>query len=144
MAKAGALKNITREALEPLWSNRKISLDRIARSLSVSRQGLAYKAKALGLPPRGFNQEPQKKLSDALFIEMWNAGVSTSEIALRFGYSSTGSVTTRRRNLGLPPRHRTASPTKGQVGGWAETIPLMTFLEAKAAERMAANVGARK
>lgn len=128
------LRNITREALAPLWSRMDIPTERIAEALGVTRQGLSWKAKALGLPPRAGNQAPCKRGSDDLFRRMWLAGVSSSDMARYFGYARTGGVTTRRRMMGLPPRTR--SRGTGKHSGWVETISLTRFLEGEIAARM--------
>lgn len=133
-----ALKNITRQDLEPLWAARKVPLDRIASALGVSRQGLAYKAESLGLPRRGKNYEPQRNGNDDLFSRMWLAGVSVCEMAKFFGYAHAGSVTVRRRNLGLPGR------TRGGPGGWRETISLAEFQEIEMGRRMQETANARR
>lgn len=133
MAQPNHLKNLTREALEPVWFRRSIHLERIASSLGVSRQGLSSKAKALGLPPRGMNYDLQKKCSDDLFRRMWMAGVSLQEIADYCGYTKPQNVTQRRKNMGLPARTR--GKETGRHAGWP-TIGLSDFLEGDLARRM--------
>lgn len=137
------LRNLTREALEPLWFRHEVSLDRIAGALGVTRQGLIYKARQLGLPPRGKNRKPQKKGPDELFREMWLAGVHTEDMAAYFGYSCRSAVSMRARKMGLPRRTRTTTRTKGRVGGWSETISLVQFYEEELARRMQAATGKR-
>lgn len=135
--KNAPLRNLTREQLEPLWFRHTVSLDRIAAALGVTRQGLIYKARTLGLPPRGKNRKPQTKGPDDLFREMWLAGVHTEEMAAYFGYSCRSAVSMRAGKLGLPRRTRTTKRTKGRVGGWVETTSLVQFLEPRLAQRMA-------
>lgn len=111
------LHKLTREDLEPIWNRREIPLDRIAAALGVTRQGLTYKAKSLGLQPRSKNYEPQKKgLSDEKFIQLLEDGVLLKDIAAAYGYERPSNLTTRRRNMGLPPRTR--SRGKGGHAGW--------------------------
>lgn len=134
------LRNITRDTLEPLWSRMDIPTARIAAALGVSRQGLSWKAKALGLPPRTQNREPQKKLDDAMFTRMWLAGVSSTEMARYFGYAGSGALSRRRVILGLPARTRGRGGKN--AGGWIETISLTQFLERDMADRLAARKAA--
>lgn len=135
MAQPYALKNLDRAALEPVWNTRTISMDRIAAVLGVSRQGLSYRAKAMGLPSRAGNYDGQKKCPDDLFQRMWMAGVSLQEIADYCGYSARQNVTQRRRNMGLPARTR--GNDTGRHAGWP-TISLSAFLEMELARRMEA------
>ena len=126
------LRNITREALAPLWGRHDITTARIAEALGVSRQALSAKAKGLGLPSRA---KVRKRMSDAdLFARMWNAGVSCAEMGQYFGYAHRSCVATRRRNLGLAPRTR--GTATGKHSGWIETITLAEFLEQELAEKM--------
>ena len=134
------LKHITREALEPLWSRHDIPTERIAAALGVTRQGLSYKAKALGLPSRA--KVRKCLVDDKTFTRMWNAGVCTTDMAEHFGYTHRSAIGTRRRNLGLPAR------TRGQGGanhgGWQQTISLAQFFEAELAAAMQAAAQKRK
>lgn len=134
------LRSITRETLEPLWSRLDIPTERIAAALGVTRQGLSWKAKTLGLPPRTLNRAPQKKLDDELFARMWMAGVSSTDMARHFGYAGRGALSKRRVLLGLPGRTRKRGCRKH--GGWAETISLTQFLEMEMAEKLAARKAA--
>lgn len=128
------LRNLTREKLEPVWNRLDIPTERIAAALGVTRQGLSFKAKALGLPPRTKNREPQKKLKDDLFRRMWLAGVCTTEMARHFGYSSRSAISHRRVMLGLPPRTRRKG--SGKHGGWVQTITIAQFFEMEMARIM--------
>lgn len=141
MGSCGALDRITRDDLAPLWNRREVPLDRIAAALGVSRQGLSWKAKALGLAPRGQNQEPNKRGSDDLFRRMWMAGVNVREMAEHFGYARKECISVRRRMMGLPARSR-----GGKVGsrsGWAETVPLSAFLKDELIRRMHEHAASR-
>lgn len=60
------------------------------------------------------------------------AGVSAKEMADHFGYTKRQNVTTRRRNMGLPPRRRGNS---GRHGGWP-TITIAEFFEMEIGRRM--------
>ena len=135
MAKPYALKNLDRATLEPVWNTRTISIDRIADVLGVSRQGLSYRARAMGLPSRAGNYDGQKKCSDDLFRRIWMAGVSLQEIADYCGYSARQNVTQRSRNMGLP--QRTRGEGTGRHAGWP-TISLGEFLEMELARKMGA------
>ena len=128
------LANITREALEPVWMRKEIPLDKIARSLGVSRQAISAKAKSLGLPSRAGNKRPAQKVDDETFTRMWLAGVNTREMAKHFGYAHPSAIGHRRELLGLPPRNR----SKGgkNHGGWVQTISLAQFAEMELARKM--------
>ena len=139
MAAPYGLQHITREVLAPVWNRRDIPAERISAMLGVSRQGLSYKAKSLGLPSRAGNYEPLKKADDAVFARMWNAGVKADEIAGALGYKSRSAVDDRRRRMGLPARSR--SDGGGARGGWAETITLSQFHEMELGRAMQAAAG---
>ncbi len=128
------LKNLTADDLRPLWSRLDIPTERIAKALGVTRAGLSYKARALGLPPRTGNQECNKLLSDEAFKRMWAAGVSSTDMAKVGGYSHRSAIGHRRVLLGLPARTR----GKGgkNHGGWKETITLSQFQEMELARLM--------
>jgi len=124
------LANITREVLAPVWMRHYIPTEVIASRLGVTRQGLSWKAKSLGLPSRAKNR--MKFSDDETFTRMWMAGVSTAEMAKAFGYRHPQSITTRRRALGLPARMKSG----GGKGGWGATISLAEFHEIQLAEQM--------
>lgn len=128
------LANITRETLEPIWMRYEIPTARIASTLGVTRQGLSYKAKSLGLPPRTGNQRPNQKIDDDTFRRMWLAGVNSVEMAQHFGYAHKSAVGHRRVLLGLPPRTRSRGGKNS--GGWTETITLAQFAEMELARKM--------
>lgn len=98
------LKNLTRESLEAVWSHPDISATKIAETLGVTRQGIAYKAASLGLPPKPEYKGPEPKVSDKVFSEMWNLGLSSADIAKLVGYKNPRTVLNRRAKLGLEPR----------------------------------------
>ena len=126
------LANITREVLEPVWTRHDIPTEVIAARLGVTRQGLSYKARSLGLPSRAKNR--RKHVDDETFTRMWLAGVSSAEMAKEFGYCGRQAITTRRRILGLPARRRAHGT--GNFGGWPKTITIAEFYEQELAERM--------
>lgn len=119
------LANITREVLEPIWCRRDIPTAKVAERLGVTRQALSLRAKTLGLPSRAGNQESHKRGDDDLFRRMWEAGVSTGDMARHFGYSYAACISTRRRNMGLPARPR----------GF-RSIPISVFYEAEIGRHM--------
>ena len=123
------LRNITREDLEPFWSRPEIPLARIAQALGVSREGVSYKARVLGLPSRKGNHEPLKKLDDTTFARLWNAGVSMAEMIAFGGYTSRSSIEWRRKRLGLPKR-------RGRI----DIISLAEFREMELARAMRESV----
>lgn len=125
------LAHITREKLEPIWGRLDIPTERMAKVLGVSRAGLSYKAKMLGLPPRTKNRMSCKKCDDDLFRRMWMAGVNTREMAKYLGYKQPQGVVTRRKQMGLPGRQR--KPGTKKHSGWVETISLAEFLDAEMA-----------
>ena len=129
------LANITREDLAPVWARLDIPTELVARKLGVTRQGLSYKARSLGLPSRAKNR--RKRVDDETFTRMWMAGVSSTEMAEHFGYSHPSAIGTRRKLLGLPPRTRGIGGHNH--GGWIETISLDAFREMEMARQMAAD-----
>ncbi|OWU77611.1 hypothetical protein [Marinibacterium profundimaris] len=129
----GALRNITREQLEPLWARHDIPVKRLAEALGVSRQAVSLRAKALGLPSRASNRRPLEKCSAEYFTRLWLAGVSQKDIAAACGYTRAQTVGQRRRMLGLPPRRR--ERCTGTRSGWG-TITMDQFLEAELGRRM--------
>ena len=131
----GRLTHVTRAQLEPLWSRHDIPSRRIAAALGVTREALRQKAMRLGLPPRAGNQRCNQKVDDATFARMWQAGVSTTEMARHFGYAHPSAIGHRRVLLGLPPRSRRRGGNK--TGGWVETITLREFAEMEMGRLMA-------
>lgn len=129
---AQPLRNITCEALAPLWARHDITTARIAEALGVSRQALSAKAKTLGLPSRA---KVRKRLcDDETFARMWRAGVNTADMARHFGYSHRSCIGIRAELLGLP--RRTRGQNTGNIGGWVQTISLDKFLEQELAAKM--------
>lgn len=104
MAKPGHLSKITADTLGPIWGRRDISITRMAETLGVSHQALSQHARRLGLPSRRGNQDPRKQGSDDLLRRMWEAGVSTTEMAIALGYSSGATISGRARRMGLESR----------------------------------------
>ena len=63
---------------------------------------------------------------------MWEAGVSTADIAKAAGYADTSGVTRRRELMGLPARQR----VDGVKGGYPRTMSLAEFQEEEIARLM--------
>jgi len=105
MGNIDKLANITRAVLAPAWSNLSMPLVRVAEALGVSRVLLTAHAEMLGLPSRAKNGAAPKKCSDAMFSKAWESGLSRQEMADLFGYENVGSITSRRRMMGLTPRN---------------------------------------
>jgi hypothetical protein len=125
------LKNITREMLEPIWKNLDINTRVVAERLGVTRAALSYRAVVkFGLPPRPPNPRLTRRSDPKLFAEMWEAGVSSREIAEYFGYANSGCISPTRKALGLPKRTR--APGSGGRSGWPRPLPLKTFLDQRA------------
>ena len=131
---ARPLANITREMLEPVWSRKDITVEKIAKTLGVSRQAVSYKAKTLGLPSRYGNQKPKQKVDDDTFTRMWLAGVNTREMAEHFGYAHPSAIGHRRILLDLPPRVRSTGGKNH--AGWVQTISLAQFAEMEMALKL--------
>lgn len=125
------LKHLTADDLWPLWSRLDIPTERVAQALGVTRAGLSYKARSLGLPPRTGNKECCKKCPDEVFRRMYEAGVGLQDIADKFGYTRRQSVTQRRVMMGLKPRGRLG----GGHAGWG-CISLAQFQEMELARMM--------
>jgi len=123
-----------------IWARRDISIERIASALGVSHQAVSQRARRLRLPPRTGNQESRKKIPDGPFRRMWEAGVSTSEIAKAAGYADTSGVTRRRELMGLPARQR----VDGVKGGYPRTMSLAEFQEEEIARLMNNSVRAAR
>jgi hypothetical protein len=95
--------NITREVLEPAWTNPRIKLQTIADRLGVSHSWLLARGYQLGLPKRTMVRKP---IDDALFAYLWNYGVSATDLARYFGYKSINSPRDKALSLGLKPKAR--------------------------------------
>jgi len=128
------LKHLTADDLRPLWSRLDIPTEKVAAALGVTRAGLSYKARALGLPPRTGNKECMKLLDDATFTRMWMAGVSSTDMAAAGGYSHRSAIGHRRVLLGLPARTRGRGGKNH--GGWHQTISIAQFYEMEMARLM--------
>lgn len=133
------LRHLTADDLRPAWSRLDIPTKRIAEALGVTRSGLSYKARSLGLPPRTGNKLPCTKLSEAEFKRLWMSGATCKEIMEAGGYADQGAVSTRRRNLGLPPRKRVKGTKK--PSGWvpqktAEDLLADLWADLRARERV--------
>ena len=133
-------KRIPPAKVRRLWSDLSMPLDEAARQLGVSRPGLTYIARQLGLPSRAGNYAPQKKGCDEEFVRMWRAGVSLQDLADHFGYASHRGVCHRRKALGLPTRTRAT----GKGRRWEETISLTEWREQQLAGKLAASAAQTK
>lgn len=138
MTRRSTLTNITREVLEPVWRNQKITVKQIGDALGVSDGTVCKLAQRLGLPSRG-RSGPRSKMSDDLFRRMWLAGVRSRDIAEFAGYSSVQGVSTKAAQMGLPKRVRQKGASiKNGTGrcGFPGSITLAQFYEDEMARRM--------
>lgn len=127
-------RKINREAFEVLWFKPTVSIQQMADAMGVKRQAVTWRARSFGLPDR--TKMRARKIQPELFREMWEAGVSTHEIARHFGLSCHSSACAMARHLDLPRRVRGKSGKMN--GGCAATITVREFYEMKLARRMAA------
>jgi hypothetical protein len=99
------LAGITAETLGPIWANKSMNMAVVAKALNVSVTGLHLRAGVLNLPARGRAKKP---IDQALFVEMWTAGVDGEDIAAHFGYNNYRSVwvMAKRLNLGRKARKK--------------------------------------
>lgn len=126
------MAKVNAEAFAAIWARRDIPICRVAETLGVSHQAVSQRARRLRLPSRAGNQEPRKKIPDGPFRRMWEAGVSTADIAKAAGYADTSGVTRRRELMGLPARQR----VDGVKGGYPRTMSLAEFQEEEIARLM--------
>lgn len=96
----------TDDLIRSAWLRMEIPSERIAKAIGITRQGLSYRAKRMGLPSRAGNQASNKKGDDDLFRRMWQFGVHTGDMAEHFGYAHPSGVSIRRRMMGLPGRSK--------------------------------------
>ena len=139
MAPKSMLSHITREQLAPVWLRKEIPVRKIAEALGCPPAAVTRRARALGLPERGRHQTGKKKLSDAEFAALWNAGVIAKDIQKVGGYASEQTVTGRAAWMGLPRRERGHAHRR-----WANTITIEEYHEQQLAARMAEAAGGRK
>jgi hypothetical protein len=118
-----------------IWQDRTRSLDVACQGLGITRQGLAYKAKVLGLGPRGSGHDLQKNGSDEDFRRMWAEGVPVREMQAVLGYATHQAVSQRRKTMGLPARTRRCGMGKGRR--WEETSSQQERQQMQLAARMA-------
>lgn len=120
------------QIFEKLWNNHSVPTSRIAQAMGMTRQGVSWWAKNLGLPSRAHVRK--QLFEEKLFREMWEAGVSTSDIARHFGAAHHSCSSVFARKMGLPKR------TKGKSGkmngGWAANITLQEFWELRLGRKM--------
>ncbi len=129
-------REVDAETFARLWNCHRISTDEIAQWLGMTRQGVSWRARAMGLPSR---VKVRRKLTrDAELRELWMAGVSTRDIAAHFGMAERSCASRAARLAGLPGRTR--GNGDGKRGGWVGTISMDDFLQMKLAERMKRDV----
>lgn len=133
-ARKRPLKKLTKEMLEPVWSRKSIPVQKIADQFGCTPQAIISKAKNFGLPPRTKCKEHLKNGTDEEFAKMWNANVSTKDMATHFGYSCGASVSNRAKRMGLPIRTRGKSGKRN--GGWKGNCSLDTIHYADLAAAM--------
>jgi len=121
-----------REAFTAAWNNYRIPVKHIAAALGITKQGVSWHAKHMGLPNRGKNR--YRKTDPRLLRAMWIAGVSGREIAAHFGYKTPCGATLAARNAGLPGRER--GPSGARNGGWKAHVPISVFWEQQMALQM--------
>lgn len=122
------MSNFNVSAFCALWNNHKVTTQRIADAMGITRQGAGWHAKRLGLPSR---EKVRRRLADQdALTEMWLAGVSAKEIAAHFGMAHHSCAVTAARKLGLPRRQR--GPSGKMNGGWLPTITAEQFFTDKA------------
>ena len=122
-------KGFNAEAFAALWNNPKVLTERIAQAMGMTRAGVSWRARQMGLPSRGHLRH---KLHDPVVLtRLWNAGVSTAEIAAHFGMAHPSCASRAALALGLAPRQRGASGKKN--GGWPASTPLRDVLETEKA-----------
>lgn len=124
-----------RDVFAKLWAS-KVPTARIAEAIGISRQGVIWHAKRMGLAPRvsaRSRTKPKVRENPHIFIEMWEQGVSTASMAEYFGYSHSASVSVQARAMGLP-RRRKGLPTNKREhgaackGGYPPTITAAEFV----------------
>lgn len=125
-------RSFNEAAFIALWNNHSVPVQRIAAAMGITRQGVSWRARSLGLPSRA--KVRARKADPDLLRDMWLAGVASAEIARHFGMASGDSAATAARMLGLPRRKR--GPSGRMNGGWLPTITVAEFFEMKLAERM--------
>lgn len=114
---------MNREVFAKLWNNHDIPTKRIADAMGITRQGVSWHAKRMGLPSRG---KVRWRLAEPdLLTEMWIAGVAAREIAAHFGMSNPSCAVNAAKNMGLPRRQR--GPSGKMNGGWLPTITAEQF-----------------
>lgn len=124
---------IDHEAFARVWNNHKISTQRIADTLGVTRAAVSWRAHHMGLPTRA--KLRRRKADPELLRRLWLAGVSAKEIAQHFGMSHHSCAVTAARKLGLPRRER--GPAGRMNGGWKANLPIAEFWDQQAAAAMA-------
>ena len=96
-------RRISPALLERLWMDKSVPCRVIAKQVGLSEKGLTRRAKAMGLPLRGFCTKKLAIGDGAGFAALWRAGISLDEIARYFGVTNR-TVSNTRARLGLMPR----------------------------------------
>lgn len=123
------MTTFNRKVFAQLWANPNIPTKRIADAMGITRQGVSWHAKHMGLPSRA--KLRLRKHDPALLAEMWLAGVSSAQIAAHFGMAHHSSAINAARKAGLP--HRKRGPSGKKNGGWVENLPIEAFFLARTA-----------
>ena len=96
-------RRISLAKLERLWMDKSVPCRVIALRVGLSEKGLTRRAKAMGLPLRGFCTKQLAIGDGAGFAALWCAGISLDEIARYFGVTCR-TVSNTRARLGLMRR----------------------------------------
>lgn len=139
MRRGEKMRHGKRMALAPftkLWMDRSISAAKIAAMLDVTPQAVHNRAANRNLPKRGNSKAGRGCMTvgesrEAEFIEMWNAGVYSRDIAAWLDCSHVTVPKTAAR-LGLAPRGRK----------WRAKMSLAQFREEQAARLLAVQAAA--
>ena len=96
------LRHITKEDLEPLWTQRGVSVRKMAGLLGCSSSALSRKAQRLGLPPKVTHTGYSKKVSNEKLRSLLEEGFSVTQIADAYGYKSNVAIYKRMKRLEIP------------------------------------------
>ena len=122
-------KQVTMAEFKRLWDDLSLSLGDIGERLGITEQAVSLRGRRRGFPPRGWPVEKlRRSIDEALFADMWRAGVSVSDICGHFGIAES----TMRHN-----RDRLGLETRGNCGRF-RSISLAEFWDSRTAEAMKA------
>lgn len=91
--------------IRALWMDHSRSVQQAADTIPMSGRHFAELARRMGLPRRPVNRPPDAITNKAEFRLMWNAGLSTDDIAEACGCHRR-TVLKQAHRMGLPSRHR--------------------------------------